>query len=316
MIVAETPYRPIIQSETKPFRGLLLSFFFISVGLSLDLSTLARLWPAVVATTVVLLASKIATNTVASLLFRWSVPGSLQLGFLLAQGSEFAFVILSLPAMHAMIGKEVGSIIIAAVAASLALTPSVANAGRTLAGRLRARRQAREDQELVRQDLAAPVLIVGMGPIGRTVADALTEFEIKYAGIERDHQRFAEANADGYTAVFGDAADPRIWEPMAMHERSMVVLTAPRLEVSRSLTPLAARSYPNLKRYAVVADAAEREAYAATGLHPVIDRSVPRGIDIAAAILRELRIDDDAIGGWMRRQQNRALESYAAEAAA
>jgi Kef-type K+ transport system membrane component KefB len=316
MIVAETPYRPIIQSETKPFRGLLLSFFFISVGLSLDLSTLARLWPAVVATTVVLLASKIATNTVASLLFRWSVPGSLQLGFLLAQGSEFAFVILSLPAMHAMIGKEVGSIIIAAVAASLALTPSVANAGRTLAGRLRARRQAREDQELVRQDLAAPVLIVGMGPIGRTVADALTEFEIKYAGIERDHQRFAEANADGYTAVFGDAADPRIWEPMAMHERSMVVLTAPRLEVSRSLTPLAARSYPNLKRYAVVADAAEREAYAATGLHPVIDRSVPRGIDIAAAILRELRIDDDAIGGWMRRQQNRALESYAADAAA
>jgi Kef-type K+ transport system membrane component KefB len=316
MIVAETPYRPIIQSETKPFRGLLLSFFFISVGLSLDLSPLARLWPAVVATTVVLLASKIATNTVASLLFRWSVPGSLQLGFLLAQGSEFAFVILSLPAMHAMIGKEVGSIIIAAVAASLALTPSVANAGRTLAGRLRARRQAREDQELVRQDLAAPVLIVGMGPIGRTIADALTEFEIKYVGIERDHQRFAEANADGYTAVFGDAADPRIWEPMAMHERSMVVLTAPRLEVSRSITPLAARSYPNLKRYAVIADAAEREAYAAAGLHPVIDRSVPRGIDIAAAILRDLRIDDDAIGGWMRRQQNRALESYAAEVAA
>src|SRR4029077_5753937 len=48
-IVAETAYRPIIQMETTRFRGLLLSFFFISVGLSLDLSTLARLWPAVVA---------------------------------------------------------------------------------------------------------------------------------------------------------------------------------------------------------------------------------------------------------------------------
>ena len=39
---------------------------------------------------------KIITNAAASLVFRWSVPGSTQLGFLLAQGSEFAFVTLSL----------------------------------------------------------------------------------------------------------------------------------------------------------------------------------------------------------------------------
>ena len=43
MIIAETPYRAVIQSEIKPFRGLLLGFFFISVGLSLDLATLAAL---------------------------------------------------------------------------------------------------------------------------------------------------------------------------------------------------------------------------------------------------------------------------------
>ena len=40
MIIAETPYRPVIQSEISPFRGLLLGFFFISVGLSLDLDVL------------------------------------------------------------------------------------------------------------------------------------------------------------------------------------------------------------------------------------------------------------------------------------
>ena len=97
MIIADTPYRPVIQSEIKPFRGLLLGFFFISVGLSLDLAALIRFWPAVIAVTVLLLAVKIVTNAAASLVFRWSVPGSTQLGFLLAQGSEFAFVILSLP---------------------------------------------------------------------------------------------------------------------------------------------------------------------------------------------------------------------------
>ena len=55
MIIAETPYRAVIQSEIKPFRGLLLGFFFISVGLSLDLATLERFWPAVIGVAVLLL---------------------------------------------------------------------------------------------------------------------------------------------------------------------------------------------------------------------------------------------------------------------
>src|SRR6202046_505453 len=40
VILADTPYRTVIQSEIKPFRGLLLGFFFVSVGLSIDPCTL------------------------------------------------------------------------------------------------------------------------------------------------------------------------------------------------------------------------------------------------------------------------------------
>ncbi len=130
MIIAETPYRPVIQSETKAFRNLLLSFFFISVGLSLDLGSLGQHAAAIIAVTILLIAVKIVTNAASSLIFRWSVPGSMQLGFLLAQGSEFAFVILSLPAMRQMVGDASASIVISAVALSLALTPTLAKAGR------------------------------------------------------------------------------------------------------------------------------------------------------------------------------------------
>ena len=114
MIIAETPYRAIIQSEIKPFRGLLLGFFFISVGLSLDLPNLLRFWPAVIGVTLLLIVAKILLNALASLIFRWSVPGSTQLGFLLAQGSEFAFVILSLPAVRVVVGETESAVLIAA----------------------------------------------------------------------------------------------------------------------------------------------------------------------------------------------------------
>ena len=62
----------------------------------------------------------------------WSVPDSLQLGFLLAQGSEFAFVVFSVPPLRALIGEATASVIVAAVALSLAATPSLAEAGRAL----------------------------------------------------------------------------------------------------------------------------------------------------------------------------------------
>ena len=313
MIIAETPYRAVIQSEIKPFRGLLLGFFFISVGLSLDLVTLERFWPAVIGVAVLLLAVKVLTNAAASLAFRWSVPGSTQLGFLLAQGSEFAFVILSLPTVRALVGDQASSVLIGAVALTLAVTPNLAQAGRDLAGRMRQRKARLADPELQPRETAAPVFIAGMGRIGRTLADALTEFEIGYEALERDDKRFREAVADGYTVTFGDIGDPRMWEPLALHGRRLSVITAPSFEVASGLTPKAL--YPELKRIAVVHSDDEAEQFRTLGITPVIDRSVPRGLDVAMIVLGEMAIDADAIGAWMHRQQERALSDGEAMAA-
>lgn len=315
MIVAETPYRPLIVSEIKAFRGLLLSFFFISVGLSLDLDALIRFWPAVIGIAVLLVVVKIFTNAAASLAFRWSVPGSTQLGFLLAQGSEFAFVILSLPAVRALVGETTSAVLIAAVALSLAATPNLAELGRSLAGRMRRRAARAADPELQPRDLIGPVLIAGMGRIGRSLADALTEFNIGYAAIERDQQRLRQAVADGYNVAFGDIGDPRIWEPVALHGRKVIVLTEPIFDVSRDLTPTTHQLFPDLKRVAVVGDRGEAERYQSIGLLPVVDRSIPTGLDPAAFVLGELGIDPERIGDWMRRRQERALADVQAVAA-
>ena len=305
MIIAETPYRAIIQSEIKPFRGLLLGFFFISVGLSIDVPVLLRSWPAVLATAALILVVKAGTNAGASLLFRWSVPGSIQLGFLLAQGSEFAFVILSLPAMRGLVGERPSAILITAVALTLAVTPTAAELGRTIAGRLRRRAMRVADPELQPREVAGPVLIAGMGRVGRTLADALIEFGIGYDAVERDETRLREAIADGYNAAFGDVADPRIWEPVTMYGRSFSVLTAPSLEVSRELTEAARERYPALVRIAVVSDYQDAALFRSAGLRPVVDGSKPPGLDVSAYVLTELGISPDRIALWVAKAQER-----------
>jgi CPA2 family monovalent cation:H+ antiporter-2 len=307
MMLADTPYRAIIQSEIKPFRGLLLGFFFVSIGLTLDLATLARAWPIVILVALGLLAAKILLNGAASLVFRWSVPGSAQLGFLLAQGSEFAFVILSLPTVRALVGEDRSAILIAAVALTIAATPTLADLGRDLAGRLRRRRQIANDPELQPRELAGPVFIAGMGPVGRTVADALTEFDIDYAALERDAKRLREATADGYRVSFGDIGDPRIWNPIAMEGRRISVLTEPSFEVSSRMTPVAERFYPDLARIAVVGTPGDAARFAGIGLFPVVDAGRAPGVDVAMEVLKRLGIGAGAAESWAQRHTGRML---------
>ena len=307
MIVAETAFRPIVQSEIKPFRGLLLGFFFITVGMSIDVALLASRWPEIIGAAFVIVAAKAVLVGVAARPFGWTIPGATQLGFLMAQGSEFGLVILSLAPVRAGLGEEAAAILIAAIALTLATTPSVSDLGRRLAGRLRERSAEDHAREMTRRGGSAPALIVGMGETGRTVADALTAFDIGYTAIERDAGRHAGAVADGYEAAFGDASDPRLWEPIAMSERRAAIVTPARYDTSASVAPIARERYPDLIRFVPVEDAEQVTRFEEIGMSPVVDRSAPRGLDLAAAVLEAFKVEREEIDTWMRRQQERAL---------
>jgi CPA2 family monovalent cation:H+ antiporter-2 len=298
LTLAETPYQAVIESEIRPFSGLLLGFFFIWVGLSVDLAVLARSWPAVIGLTILLLAIKIVSNIGASRVFKWSVPGSTQLGFLLAQGSEFAFVILSLPAVRNTVGESRASIIVAVVTLSMAVTPNLAAVGASIAGRMRRRQQAVVDAELVPQIKAAPVIIVGIGAIGRTLADGLIKFKIGYCAVERDEERLRSAIADGYNVFFGDTSDRRLWQSFRLRERKISVLTAPDFDTLREIRTMVEADHPGLKRFAVVTveDAAQR--FQDIGLTVIVDLGFPLGQDTAAVILGELGIPLAAVRTW------------------
>lgn len=304
--LAATPYRPTVAAEIKPFKGLLLGMFFISVGASLDLGILATHWGQVVIVTVGFLLVKTLTNIAASVIFRWSVPGSTQLGLLLAQGSEFAFVIMTLPAVRRLVGEEVASLVMTAVAVSLVLTPYLALAGRKAAAAMRGRIKARKEAEM-QERLIPCVLVVGMGRRGRTVSDALRNFSIPYSAVDRDSKRVGEAVADGYDVMLANVGDPRLWEPVDARARRFSVLTAPTFAESRDLSHFAKTNHPHLRRVAAVANQEEADQFQAIGVEPIIDRSDPPGLDLAAFILQEMGVQKSAIAEWRKRQRSREI---------
>ena len=205
MIISETPYRHVIQTEARPFRALLLGFFFITVGMSLDWRVLLADWAQIILFLAALIALKAVLVAVAARSFGWSTPGSVQLGFLLAQGSEFAFVIVAMPAVRAALGERALGVIVTGIAASLALTPTLAALGHKLARMLRRRSAAAVSAgEITPRATLAPVVVFGMDEVGRCVVDGLEANDVAYDAVEMDYDRFLAASADGYPVAFGD----------------------------------------------------------------------------------------------------------------
>lgn len=310
MIISETPYRHLIQTEAKPFRNLLLGFFFITVGMSLDWRILLGQWSEILVFLAVLVVVKAFLVAVAARVFGWSTPGSVQLGFLLAQGSEFVFVIIAMPTVREALGENTVGVVITGVAASLACTPSLAALGNSLARLLKQRASSNVPiSETTPRITLAPVIIFGMDEVGRTVADALEATGVPYDAIEANHDRFLAASADGYPVAFGDLSDVRLMETVAYAERKAIVISHVGIEVVEAIKPIMQDRYPELTRFIAVGTEEDKKRFEKTGLHPVVNRSYPPGIDLASEVLRFLHVDETKILPWMQRQQERALRA-------
>jgi Kef-type K+ transport system membrane component KefB len=299
MIIAETPYRHVVQIEARPFRNLLMGFFFMSVGMALDPAALLASLPGVLAIAAGLLVAKTGLVLLSALLVGWTLPGATQLGFLLAQGSEFALVLIALPGVATALGPAAAGVLVAALAISLAATPVWVSLGLSLARALAARGRVPGERPQARAT-EPPILLFGMNDVGRLTADALRLHGVPHVAIEIDPDRFLAATADGYAVTWGDTADLRLMDAIGATGARAVALALPRFDLSRELTPIVRERYPGLGRFVAVADEADRERHAALGMTPVLTRGLPHGIEFAAALLRFAGVAEERIASWLR----------------
>jgi hypothetical protein len=205
------------------------------------------------------------------------------------------------------LGEKASSVLIASVALTLVATPTVANVGRRLAGALRAKAAKPADPELIKAEMAAPVLVFGMGARGRAVADALMEFSIGYLGVEADEKRLRDALADGYAVILGRMDDPRLWQPMAIEGRTLVVLSDADFETAAEIMPAIRNQYPELRLVAAALHADDAKHLAEIGIEAV-DDSFSDGTLLAMKVLTEFGIEPAAIEEWILRRRQSITE--------
>jgi hypothetical protein len=264
----------------------------------------------ILAALAILFVLKTALTWAAAIINKWSLAGGAQLGFSLAQGSEFGLVILALPGIAAALGAELTGILVATSALSLALTPAWASLGLKIARRIAAATASRKPVSAP-EEMNCPVLIFAMTPSGRMAYSALTRFNIPVIAVESDPDRFLSAIADGFAVTYGDPSDTRLLRAIDVTEARALAIGAPRYEISAEITPYIRENFPELERFVVVNDERDRLRHQALGMHAILNRSQPEGLDFALALLRYAEIPESDIQEWMQD----VIEAYAPDPA-
>jgi CPA2 family monovalent cation:H+ antiporter-2 len=121
--LAEGRYAPAVQAELAPFRGLLLSLFFLTVGMSIELpAVFANVIP-VLSLTIGILVTKTLGTLFAARLVGKGWGSALRLGLSLSQGSEFALVVFAVAGQHALLSPVQRAPLAAAIVLSIGVTP-------------------------------------------------------------------------------------------------------------------------------------------------------------------------------------------------
>lgn len=129
LLLAETEYRKQIEKTVKPFQGLLLGLFFVSIGIGLDLSLVSKRPALVFAMLLGLILLNGSIIFGLGRLFGLRSTAAVETALLLSGSGEFAFVILHSAVKEKLLDHQLVQTVLASSTLSMFCIPLLAAAG-------------------------------------------------------------------------------------------------------------------------------------------------------------------------------------------
>ena len=246
VLLAESEYRRELETDIEPFKGLLLGLFFIAVGMSIDF--------AVVLAQPLLVAGIVAGFLALKSVVLWVMARTMPIPMaerppfivLLAQGGEFGFVVFQAAAGAAVIDAPTASLLIAAVAISMLLTPLLLIVSdRWWAKHLAAHALPSAIAPLT-EPQNAPIIIAGFGRYGQIVGRLLYANGFKPTVLEHDAEQVEAIRRFGWPVFYGDATRLDLLRTAGAAHAKVFVLAIDDVEQSVEVAKLVREHFPGL----------------------------------------------------------------------
>jgi monovalent cation:proton antiporter-2 (CPA2) family protein len=220
VLLSESEYRHELQADIEPFEGLLLGFFFISVGMSADLA-LAGTEPGLLAlATVTLLVAKAVICFVLARVSGEDTPSALRFSLALPQASEFSFVLFGAAVSVGVLDAGDAAFTTLVTAASMIATPVLFAANEAL---LRLKPQPAPQYDTIEAD-GSPVIVCGFGRFGQIIGRVLRMSGIRFTALERDPGQVDVLRRFGTKVYFGDPTRPDVLRAAGVEQAKLIII--------------------------------------------------------------------------------------------
>ena len=245
VVLADSEYRHELESDIEPFKGLLLGLFFIAVGASIDFRVIEQ-QPAQIAGMVVgLILVKLVLLLALGRAFKLATDQTLLLSLALAQGGEFAFVLLSFAQHSGVLTAATSGPLVVVVTLSMALTPLILMLHeRLVQPRLGTREQPEPFDE---PEGGRPVIIAGYGRFGQICGRLLDAEGVEHTVLEYDSDQVDLLRRFGRKVYYGDAARQDLLHAAGASQAKLLILAIDQPERALQIVHTVRAHYPHLR---------------------------------------------------------------------
>ncbi len=285
IILGNSSFRHQLEADIEPFKGLLLGLFFIAVGMSLDLTLLIR-EPFIIVSAamgLMILKAAVITGLIRASGCQWRDAGLL--GFMLAQGGEFAFVVMSKSLSLNLMGAPYVDRVTLIVGLSMALTaPAVMLYRRITQPKPQENKKA---HDVIHSD-DAEVIIAGFGRFGQIVGRLLTANGLSFTALDKNAEHVEFVQKFGNRVFFGDASRPDLLEAAGVAQARIFVLAVDDTEDSVAIARYLREHFPQLLIIARARNRAHAYKLLECGITHVIRETLESSLIAASVTLENL----------------------------
>ncbi|MEA3417747.1 MAG: cation:proton antiporter [Thermodesulfobacteriota bacterium] len=248
LIISESEYSHQALGSILPFRDVFTSFFFVSIGMLLDVGFLFRQPGTIALIALGILVLKSIIACFATVLLGFPFRTSILVGLALSQVGEFSFILSKTGVEHGLLTGNIYQMFLAFSVLSMAATPFII----TLAPRLAdiilllplpkrlisGLYPVPEIKVKIKKD---HLIIIGFGVNGRNVARAARLSGIPYVIVEMNPETVKSEQAKGEPIYYGDSTQEVVLQHANIKDARIVVTAINDPAATRRITEIIRR---------------------------------------------------------------------------
>jgi glutathione-regulated potassium-efflux system ancillary protein KefC/glutathione-regulated potassium-efflux system protein KefB len=312
VVLAESEFRHELEVDIEPFKGLLLGLFFITVGASIDFPLLIAQFSNVMLFVVGLIAIKALVLYILAYVFKMKSKQQLLFTLALAQGGEFAFVLLSLTSTLQILSVEQTKLTTLVVAISMLMAPLLLMFYDKVINREDNSQKSFDKPEQI--EATKNVIIAGYGRFGQVICRLLTAQGYHLSILDHSPSQIELLRRFGNKVFYGDAARLDLLTASGANGAQLLVIAIDDADKVLQIATMAKKYYPHLKIVARAID--RRHAYQLMHLgietfkRETFDSALNLGVE-ALTLLGNDQADAKRAGEIFAKHDNESLTALA-----